>query len=183
MPEDISLLPTEVEKKREEEARVVLLRKASLVFLIVSFVFGASVFIYSLVLKSQLSKLEQNSRDESSKISSLTEVETKAQDLAARIGVLKTVFGEKIYFSNLLTTVSQAVPADVGISEMTVPSAEVISVSGTSRSYISLAKFLLNLKDAKIFAAVELHSVSLDRETGEAKFDVSLKLTPEVLKK
>lgn len=177
MPEDISLLPSDVEKKRANEVRGQLLRKVSLVFLIVSLVLGAGVFVYSLVLGTQLSNLEKNVSSEESKIGSLAEIELQAQDLAVRVKALGDIFGAKVYFSNLLTTLSGAVPADVALTEMTVPSEEAISVSGTSRSYVSLAKFLLNLKESEeLFEAVELRSVSLDQQTGEANFDLNLKV-------
>lgn len=177
MPEDISLLPREVEKKREQEVRGQLLRKVSLVFLVASLLLGAGIFVYSVVLQTQSSNLKKNIREEKSKIGSLADIELKVQDLEKRTKVLGEVFASKAYFSGLLTTLSRAVPADVSISEMTVPSEETITVSGTSRSYASLAKFLLNLKEAEIFTVVELRSVSLDQQTGEANFDVSLQLT------
>lgn len=174
MPEDISLLPREVEKARAEEARGRSFRKGSLVFLAVSLLLGAGVFIYSLVLQNQLSNLEKNILNEESKISSLLEIELQAHDLEARTKVLGEVFRAKTYFSTLLSTFSQAVPTDVSLTEMTVPSAETVSVSGTSRSYPSLSKFLLNLEAAGLFETVGLRSVSLDEQTGEAKFDVNL---------
>ena len=183
MPEDISLLPKEVEKKREQEVRQRLLRRASLIFLAVSLLLGSGLFIYSLVLRTQLSNLEKEVSSEESKIDSLAEVELKAQDLAVRSTALGDILGGKVYFSTLLARLSQAVPADVALTEMTVPSSETISVSGTSRSYVSLAKFLLNLKDAKeIFEAVDLRSVSSDQQTGEAKFDLNLKIVKGGLK-
>ncbi len=181
MPEDISLLPKEVEKKREQEARSRLLRKASLILLVTSLTLGASSLIYSLVLSSQFSNLEQNIASEKSKISSLSEIELKAQDLEARVDSLKSIFEEGVYFSNLLTALSKAVPVDVSIVEMTVPSEGTVSVSGVSRSYVSLAKFLLNLK-GELFEVVELRSVSLDQQTGEANFDLNLKVAKGGLK-
>lgn len=186
MPEDISLLPREVEKRREEEARARLLRKVSLVFLGISVLVGVGALLYSLFLRSRLSNLEKNIANETSKISSLSEVELKAQDLGTRVGALKGVLDGKAYFSNLLLALSKSVPADVSIKEMTVPSEEVVSISGVSRSYVSLAKFLLNLKAAGggdgLFKVVELRSVSLDQQTGEANFDVNLKLAEGGLK-
>lgn len=178
MPEDISLLPKEVKKRKEQEARDRLLRRGSLVFAAVSLLLGAGVFVYSLVLGSQLSNLEQDIASEKSEISSLSEIELKAHDLEGRVEALKKILDEKIYFSDLLDTLAKMVPADVTVVEMTVPSEDTISVSGTSRSYVSLAKFLLNLKGASQpsvgFEVVELRSVSLDQQTGEANFDLNL---------
>ena len=183
MPEDISLLPSDVEKKRAEGARAKLLRKASLAFLIVTVIFAASIFIYSLVLRSQNLSLEQNVRSEQAKISSLSEVEASAEEMSARVSGLKTVLGEKIYFSELLDAVSGAVPADVAIREMTAPNAETVSVSGTARSVVSLKDFLLNLKTKKIFEMVDLRSVSLDQQSGDNNFDLNLKIAKGGLQK
>lgn len=183
MPEDISLLPKEVERKKEQEARDRLLRRGGLVFLAVSLLLAAGVFVYSLTLDSQLSNLEQDIAGERSKIASLSEIELDATDLERRVEALAKILDEKIYFSDLLDTLAKAVPADVAIAEVTVPSEEAVSVSGTSRSYVSLAKFLLNLKDAGLFETVELRSVSLDQQTGEANFDLNLGTVKEGLRK
>jgi len=183
MPEDISLLPKEVEKKREQKARGRLLRKISFVALGLALLFATSVFVYSLILKSQSSDLEQAVNQQKSEISSRAEVELTAYDLNARVEALGKILGNKTYFSTLLTTVSRAVPGGVTVTEMTAPSEETASVSGTSGGYISLAKFLLNLKEAEVFPAVELRSVSLDEQTGEAKFDLSLSVAQGGLQK
>lgn len=182
MPEDISLLPKEVEKRREQEARGRLLRRGGLVFLAVSLLLAVGVFVYSLTLDSQLSNLEQNIASEMSKIASLSEIELGAKDLEVRVVAMAKILNEKIYFSNLLDTLAKAVPADVAIAEVTAPSETAVSVSGASRSYVSLAKFLLNLKGAGLFRAVELRSVSLDAQTGEANFDLNLSVVKEGLR-
>lgn len=186
MSEDISLLPKEVEKKREAEARSRLLRRVSFVFLAFAIFFGLGVFVYSSALKSQLSRLEKAVGGEKSKVSSLSGIELKAQDLDARVRALQDIFANRAYFSNLLATLSRRVPPDVSLREMTVPSEELVSVSGVSRSYASLAAFLLNLKElddeAKFFDTVELRSVSLDQQTGEVNFDLNLKIAKGALK-
>ena len=186
MPEDISLLPKEVEKKKEQEIRDRRLRRGGLVFLAATSFICIGVFAYLLVLKSQLSNLEQDIAGEVSKVTSLSEIELEAKDLEMRVDALAKILNEKIYFSNLLDTLAKAVPADVAIAEVTAPSETAVSVSGTSRSYVSLAKFLLNLKDTSPpladFKVVELRSVSLDAQTGEAKFDLNLSVVKEGLR-
>jgi len=187
MPEDISLLPKEVERKKEQEIRDRLLRRGGLVFLAVSLLLAVGVFVYSLALKSQLSNLEQDIADERSKTGSLSEIELDATDLESRVGGLGKVFDEKLYFSDLLDALAKAVPADVAIAEVTAPSEKVISISGTSRSYVSLKNFLLNLKETGStsvdFEVVELRSVSLDQQTGEYNFDLNLMVAEGGLRK
>lgn len=176
MPEDISLLPREVEEKQKQEARGELLRKVSLAFLSISLLFSLSVFVYFLSLKSQLSGLDKSIVSEKSKIGSLSKIENDSHDLEVRVKALRSVFEERAYFSELLQTLSKAVPADVSVTEMTVPSAEAASISGASRSYFSLASFLLNLKETGLFGAVTLRSVSLDDQTGDVSFDLTLEV-------
>lgn len=178
MPEDISLLPQEVEKVREQEAREQFLRRASLVFLAVSLLLTSSAFAYSRLLRNNLSDLEKEVAKEESKVSSLSDIAVKAYDLDVRSKALQTVFAETAHFSKLLSEVSAAVPPDVRVEEMTAPSEKSVTVSGSSRSYVSLAKFLLTLKGKdrgdSIFEVVELRSVSLDKQTGEVSFDINL---------
>lgn len=180
MPEGISLLPREVEQKKEQELRGQRLRKGALIFLGASLLICAGVFIYSLVLRSKASNLKQSIVAEEAILTSLSEMEITARDLEKRVQALQNILDDKIRFSGLLTSLARAVPADVFIVEMTIPSEERLSVSGSSRSYSSLANFLLNLKDSRspqvAFEAVELRSVSLDQQTGEARFDLNLSI-------
>ena len=178
MPEDISLLPKEVERKKEQEARDRLLRRGGLAFLAVSLLLALGVFVYSLTLNSRLSNLEQDIAGEMSKISSLSEIELDAKDLERRVEGLAKILEEKLYFSDLLSALAEAVPGDVAIAEVTAPSEEAVSISGTSRSYVSLKQFLLNLKETDSasvdFKAVGLRSVSLDQQTGGYNFELTL---------
>lgn len=186
MPEDISLLPQEVAKVREQEAREQLLRRASLAFLAVSLLVTFSTFAYSYLLQNNLSDLESEMAKETSKINSLADITAKAHDLGVRSEALENVFAETAYFSKLLSGVAAAVPSDVKVLEMTAPSEKSVAVSGSSRSYVSLAKFLLALKGGNagdsIFGVVELRSVSLDKQTGEVSFDINLGIVEEGLR-
>jgi Tfp pilus assembly protein PilN len=175
MPEDISLLPQEVEKVRAQEAREQLVRRGALVFLIFSLLLTSSSLAYSYILRRNLSSLETEVAKEKSKVSSLSDVAAKAYDLDRRSQTLQAVFAETAYFSKLLSEIAGAVPPDVKVAEMTAPSEKSVAISGSSRSYVSLAKFLLALKDGdSIFNVVELRSVSLDKQTGEVSFDINL---------
>jgi len=180
MPEGISLLPREVEQKKEQEQRGQQLRKGALIFLAASLLICIGIFIYSSILKSEASNLAQSIAAEETILASLSEMEITARDLEKRVQALQSILDDKIRFSGLLTSLARAVPADVFIVEMTIPSEEMLSVSGSSRSYSSLASFLLNLKDSRspqvVFEAVELQSVSLDQQTGEARFDLNLRI-------
>jgi len=180
MPEDISLLPKEVTQKKEQEQRGQQLRRGALLLLAVSLFLCVGVFTYSLVLRSEAVSLKQSVVDEEAKLNSLSEMEITARDLEKRAQALKGILDDKIRFSGLLTSLARAVPTDVSITEMTVPSEEALSISGTSRSYSSLASFLLNLKGSSPpqveFEAVKLRSVSLDQQTGEARFDLNLRI-------
>jgi len=187
MPEDISLLPKEVERKKEQDARDRLLRRGGLVFLAVTLLICIGSFAYSLTLKSQLSNLQEDIAGEMSKIDSLLEIERNTKDLERRVGGLVKILEEKLYFSDLLEALAKAVPADVAIAEVTAPSEEAVSISGTSRSYVSLKQFLLNLKEtgsASVdFEVVGLRSVSLDQQTGEYNFDLTLVIDEGGLRK
>ena len=181
----ISLLPEEVEKVRLEEARAAFLRRLALGSFIISLLLAAIVFGYSfLVIGSSRTRLERKNKKERSRISSEADVELKAYDLSRRFRAIQKILAERAYFSLLLTQLQGAIPPDVTLTEMVAPSEETITISGTSRSYPSLARFLLNLRNGSatgsgsksLFRSVELRSVSLDKQSGAVKFDVSLKL-------
>ncbi len=104
-----------------------------------------------------------------------------------RLNALAVIFAKKSYFSRLLDTLAGAVPEDMAITEITVPSEQVVSISGTSRGYVSLKNFLLNLRDTGAtsvgFEAVDLRSVSLDQQTGEQTFNLNLTVVKGGLRK
>jgi Tfp pilus assembly protein PilN len=176
----ISLLPQEVEKVRAEEARASFLRRLAVIFFVAAFLVGVVVFGYSFSLRGTISNLDTQISKESSKISSMSETAVQAQDLSRRSSALREIFANRADFSVLLAQIQNAVPPDVKVTDMVVPSEESVSVSGTSRSYPSLAKFLLSLQGGSgkdsLFKTVELRSVSLDKQSGEVKFDVNLKI-------
>jgi len=188
MPEKkgISLLPREIKREKERKARNRLLRRASLVFLGISSLIGVLVLSCFFFLNRRLDNLNKEIAKEKSKIASLSTVESTAYELDVRTKSLKSVLANTPYFSTLLAEILSAVPSDVKVTEMNVASEKEAAVSGISKSYASLAQFLRALKgsgEEGLFDAVELKAVSLDQQTGEAKFDLNLRMREGVLRR
>lgn len=183
--QDISLLPQELKEKRVEEVRLDRLKKVGFAFLFLSLVAALGAFLYSQTLNSSLSQTNQNIKGLEQKIDSLQSVEEAAFDVEQRSAALRALFEKEVYFSYLLKALGEATTADVEILELSAPSAETVSISGSARSYTSLAKFLLALNSSStpgsLFSVVALKEVSLDRQTGKAQFNVNLSLTEGVL--
>lgn len=177
---EISLLPEEVKEKRVEETLLVRLKKVGLIFLLISILMALGSLFYFLTLTNSLNQTKESINDLEQKIASLQTIEETADDVEKRSAALKSIFANEIYYSKLLAALSEATNSDVAILELTSPSAKSANISGSARSYASLAKFLLALKSETaaetIFDKVELKEVSLDQQTGLARFSVLLSL-------
>lgn len=177
---EISLLPEEVKEKRVEEALLIRLKKGGLIFLVISILMALGSLFYFLTLSDSLNRTKESVRDLEEKIVALQTIEETAADVERRGTALKSIFENEIYYSKLLTALFEATDSDVSILELSSPSPKSANVSGSARSYASLAKFLLALKSETAaetpFGKVELKEVSLDQQTGLARFSVLLSL-------
>lgn len=180
MPEDISLLPQEIEKLRAQEEHERSFRNLSLIFAAVSLLICLSVVFYAVLLQNRLAGLEDDTTKEIVRINSLSDVYAKMADLEKRYVVLSQTLEKSPRFSVLLSAVSAAVPSDITLTEMTAPSEKAVTIAGSARSYVSLAKFLIALKESVykkgLFEMIELRTVSLDKQSGQVRFDVSVNL-------
>lgn len=182
----ISLLPEEVKEKRVKEVRLRTFRRTGFAFLIFIVLVSLGSFLYFQSLNTSLSRTNGEITSLEQKIEDLRAIEAIANDVEKRSEALRAIFTDEVYFSKLLGALAEATTQDVTILELAVPSGSSANLSGSTRSYASLANFLLALKgtakQSPLFSKVALKEVSLDRQTGAIRFSVILGIHEEALK-
>lgn len=185
---EIELMPAEIraEKRKKETKRIAIL--VSIAFLIISASLTAAVLAFYTVLLAELNSTKKSIETEKRKVETFKDTEIMAGRVHGKAEAIGTLLKAKNYYSTLFRTLSEVSPQDVTISNLSVTGGGgSVSVSGTAKSYIAVAKFLLVVVDpekgGKLFDKAELTSVSLDDKSGEARFAVTLSLIKGALQR
>jgi len=181
---EIELMPAEVraEKRKRETKRLAIL--VSIAFLIISASLTATVLAFYTVLLTEVNLTKRAVDAEEKKITSFEETENLAERVYRKAMAIEGVFKSRDNYSILFEVLAEILPQDVTISNLSVTK-NTISVSGTAKSYVAVAKFLLIVvepeKGGKLFEKADLTSVSLDSKSGEARFAARLDLKMDIL--
>lgn len=182
----LDLLPKQIKDERKISK---LFHRASiisiavfLILLIISF----SIYFYASQLSKASDNLDKEINKELTKMNSFDFIEKISQDIFIRYSKAQELLEERPSYSKLLESITHITPPQVRIDTLTSDSETKITVTGEASGYIDLAKFLEAVADQKadiegIFTSVILNSVSLDKQTGVAKFSLSLILKESAL--
>lgn len=169
---EINLLPHDVraiEKKTKQGKEIKLLA----IGLLVVSVIVSSVFLGLWIVTKQSAEATTTAatRIETELTTSQSKIDS-ALVLVAKLGELNTLLKSSPRYTLLLTALSQKIPADVNIKELSVVSPTKVNLSGDSSGYQSLAQFLkvLTSDSTSIFSGETLQSVVLDNQTGRVQF-------------
>lgn len=172
---EIELLPEEIEAARRRERELRTYRLIGLGFL------GLAILVLVLLLSLiggqtlLVNNLRRQISDKEARIGELAAVGEKVVGLADKNAALIQIFSGRSYYSILLETLKTSIPQGIVITNLSTSQTEkVVNLSGETRSYGDLAKFLRDLVDPKkggsLFTQVALTSVVLEPTTGKAKF-------------
>lgn len=185
---EIELLPEEIEAARKHEKGLRTYRLIGLGIL------GLAILVLVLLLSliGGQALLVNNVRrlisEKEAQIGELATTEEKIVGLADKNAALTQIFSARSYYSILLETLRKSVPQGIAITTLSAAqTGEAVNLSGETRSYGDLAKFLKNLVDPKkggsLFTQVALSSVVLEPTTGKAKFVAEATVVEGGLKK
>jgi len=183
MPQDINLMPQEVLKTRRTARGTRAFTVVSVGIFIFCMLGTVFVFGYETFLLRAISNFQNLSQQEIAEIKSLEPIEKMARILDQKSSILTKVFRGRSFYSKLLEKLSLEVPQDVVITDLVVVNPTQVGVSGEARSYIALSKFLraLTASEEDIFDSAVLSSVSLESQSGKAKFALSVYLVEDAL--
>ncbi|MCG2685801.1 PilN domain-containing protein [Candidatus Parcubacteria bacterium] len=183
MPQDINLMPQEVLKTRRTARGTRAFTVVSIGIFIFCMLGAVAAFGYETFLLRTISNFQNLSQREITEIQSLEPVERAALILEQKSDILTKVFRERSFYSKLLERLSLEVPQDVVITDLAVVNPTQVGVSGEAQSYVALSKFLraLTSSEEDIFDSAVLSSVSLDSQSGKAKFALSVYLVEGAL--
>lgn len=191
----IDLIPQEERTKRLKEKTKKAGLIFSVVFLILSLISAGVIYLY---VKSIDDKVTSKKKTVDSKIEKITEkasIEVSARNLDAKYKILSNELTSRLYYSLLLEELTTRVPKTVSINSIDTSTPELLSLTGVATDYISLAKFLNALGDPKVstsstntaennmFKEVSINTVSLDPLSSLARFNLTISVNPELLKR
>ena len=195
MEAEIDLIPTEERVRRSKEKA----KKIALIACIVLFVvtLGASIGLYYYIngIDNKISSLNQEIEAKRAKIKDKSPIEIAARNLDSKFKVLSDLLSSRLYTSLFLEELSSRTPSSISILSLDSSVPETVSLSGSAVDYISLAKFLNSLADPKLasssasvngqnmFKEVLINTVTLDPLDSKPKFNLSLTLDTNLLKK
>lgn len=175
---DVNLLPEQVKKERKTTKVFHKVTLVSVVIFSLLLLLSLGIFLYSSNLQSNEKKLDSQIKKELTKLESFSFIEELAQKISVRSTQLNQILSTRSNYSILLREISNITPPQISIETLTSDSARKVTISGEAQGYIDLAKFLEAVanssKEGGKFSSVTLNSVSLDRQTGVAKFSLSI---------
>lgn len=111
-----------------------------------------------------------------------TSVEKKAQDFAASVSALSAAAKERYSMTEFLSNISGKLTKDVTINNLSVSSEGTVSITGTTKSYRSIADFAVALKSWDKLTEVDLKSFSLQIPEDGSRVVANFSATAKIVK-
>ena len=193
MEANIDLIPAEERIKRSKEKAKKLVLVVSLILFVLTL--GASGYVYYKIkqLDQQTAEIIAQVETKKAKIEEKAGIEIAARNLDSKYKVLSQILADRLYYSKLLDELVLRTPENITITSIDSSVQDTASLAGVALDYISLAKFLNSLADPKVasasasaenlFKEVVINTVTLDPLDASARFNLSVTLDAELLKK
>lgn len=192
MPDAINLLPQEERQEQVKEQLVTVSTVIAIILLVVVGVISGYFFYQVLQINKQTDAVNASIAKSRANIASLSGIELIARNLDARYKGLDSFFTNRVNYSALFAELAKRLPQAVAIESLSTGTANTLNISGISTDYISIAKFINNLRDVKfassgpglgaLFTDALLNTVNLEDSTKRAKFFVVVTYNPLLLK-
>lgn len=185
---EIELIPREIEEAKKEEKG---LRTARLIGFGVLGLSILAVVLLSSVVGGQMllaKNLQGKISEKEIRIGELAATEEKVVALTDKNAALSQIFSERSYYSILLEALAKSVPQGITVTGLSaIQTGTKVGLSGETRSYLDLARFLKNLVDPEkggsLFTQAGLTSVVFDPTKGTAQFVAEATVLETSLKK
>ncbi len=190
---DINLIP---QSEKQEQAKERAVKNSTIITIILSLmamILGAYMFYQNDLLKKAIQDRDNNISALRNDIQTMSEVEISARNLDQKYQTLKNIMSTRNNYSILLSEFKKRIPSTIEVETFGLGKDSTVNVSGQGNDYISIAKFINDLSDAKfstagnglgaLFKDVSLNSVNLDAQTNKAKFFIVITVDENLLKK
>jgi len=180
---NINLLPNEIIQERKFKVVRKNLLYVSIVFLFVSVILFASIFVLLKGQQSRFNTLENQRLAVVSEISKLSDTEEQIQLLGIRAELISKIMKERFNYSDLLEELRSVTPNEVEVVSLVVEFDE-LALTGTASNYNSLTKFTRSLKQKdknKIFIDGEISNISLNSTDGTVSYTINAFINPDGL--
>lgn len=150
-----------------------------LVWMVAAFSILATLFFWWMN-KNEADALADKKSEKDSLMAQLStpgsvEIEDKAQEFKASVTALKQAYADKYSYSDFLANLNKKLTSDIKLSSITVDSAGgVLNISGSTKSYRSVADLMVALKSWDSLKDVELLSVANNKADNKIETDFSI---------
>ncbi len=155
----VNLLPRERVRRAVISLRTVILAGFA--------VLVAILIAFTLYLNARNSRLARESAQVQVEIDALRPQVARVQDLERSIAelrekqqLLQQLESTRVPWQTVLTEISQVIPRNVWLLQLSAVQGAGITLSGRGLSYATVARFMLNLDASPVFDAVDLSTIS-----------------------
>ena len=181
---DVNLIPKEYKKKKVEISTIFSKTGGVVLILIV-----LSLLLYGglLIYKGKLNKSLDNIRNEIEILNQKKDPElwNAMLDLDEKLGTLKELFENHLYWSQLLTVIEELTITQAYFSDanFTFADDEVNGIfSGNALTYTALARQLLSFQEKSFTEKAKVSNIRLSNEGG-VDFDIAVIFSKDILLK
>lgn len=160
----INLLPPEIIEKRESEQRLLVIGLVSLAYI------GFLILIY-LLLQAKvyqenllLTQLKAQNELLNKQIAEFKVFEERKAAVDSRREIIKQAMADEISWYKLLLEMSMILPSDLSLDSLNADTKEGIKMTGKARDYLTVAKWMVRLKELDEVADVWLEGISKGKE-------------------
>ncbi len=182
-------LLTQEEKTEQFKTRAVRVSSVASIFLLIAAAGVSGYFFFQVSnIKSELKTKDQQITRARSDISSMEDIEIVARSLYKKYLVLETIFGERIYHSELFSDFNSKIPEGVRVDSFKFNRDNTVEINGAASNYLLVSDFLVNFNESdedeseRIFTEAYLRSVELDTGSSSVEYSMVISYNPEVLK-
>lgn len=187
----INLL-TQEEKSQQFKSKAVKFSSVFSVFLVivVSLVSGF-YFFKATSLRTQIKNKEEEIQAARGDITSMESVEILARTLYKKYLVLKDIFENRVFYSDLLSDFNSRIPEGVTVESFAFDRDNTIVIRGTAENWLLVSDFLANFNESgsdsrteatPLFTKAYLGSAKLDTGSSKTEYNIVIVYDPEAVK-
>jgi Tfp pilus assembly protein PilN len=190
--QSINLIPEQEVQEQTKSFVVKLSTVVTIILLVLMAVLSGVLFYRTTKLKSTLTSLASEIDAYRASITALSPVEISARNLDKKYSTIKEILATRSMYSLLASELAARIPSGIAISSFTIQKGTTIGLTGFADNYLTISQFTNDLLDAnyeggkpelkKLFTAVMLNSVQLERARNQVTFSIEVTFNPEILK-
>lgn len=181
----INLLPPEIIEKRESEKRLALILFLISVYIILLLLVYLGFQGRILQENRRLSVLKIQNEELNKKIAEYRVFQERKDAIERRKSIIQQALSDEISWYRVLLEISLLLPREMSLGSLAADNLEGIDMSGEARDYLTVAKWMVRLKEIPEVSNVWLNNVGRKvaqaggaQTAGAVSFSMTVQLKP-----